>query len=1539
MSGVAAGVLILALVGLGQNHGGDGVHADAAGGSAQRGSAGLVALDIDGPGALGQGNAPGCGVGVEDDEDVVGILSVVAVDEHGDHVAGGGIGLDTAADIGSIVHTQGGVCLTEGDQALVVLDVCSIVRSLQFGPLDVVDEVGGVVAVLAAVAVLLQLLAEEFLTGMDEGNALCGQVDSSSQVAHLLDAGIDAGSAGGLDDLVDQGVVVVAGSVLDDLLGIAGPPGLCHEVGSHIALAVAGTGNEAGGVAVVAGQQVTDAVGEIAEAGGLGRVALLGHFGAGLAVGAVHVPALAVEDHVGAALMDFGDDLVDGLHIQQANQVEAEAVDVVFLMPVQHGFHDVLADHLTLGSGVVAAAGGVGVHTGEVAGNDVVEAELAGVVNVVVDHVHNHADAMLMQRHDHLLELVDAGCAIIGVGGVGALGGVVVLRIVAPVEGIAGGLIHGAVVIDRQQMQVGDAQLVQVVDTGGHTVGGGGAFLGEGQVLAAVGLGDTGAVIDGEVTDVELVDDGIGLRGDGVGVLVISPALGVGGIQVHDHAALAVDAGGTGVGVNRLNGLAVHGDCVGIVDVLQVALNGHGPDALVATGHGIGAQVGGASLGIAAGGVQLHADSLSGGSPDIEGGGGNRVGCAQGVVDGGVGIFFGELVGGIDGVDADGVAVAVEGDFVLVQVHQIQNQALGHGHGVGIAVGSDGNIDLLAVLHQLQFGSGSSQRQEGGHSNGAVGVVQLQVDDLVVLDHIGAQNGGVGQVALVAAGAGGIDVNIDGTGNDIRQVDADLRLLLDPILGGTAQAGLQVDIQGVTAHHSDGGDHIAVAVVLEVLADAVEAVAPDIGIPYSGSTVNGGFVDAVGSVVVEVDGNFVVILGVGVQDQEVAVAVRACGVHGVSNPVLAHHELVAVAAGLQIVQGNGPDAAGVLGHGIAAGPVVHGAEDRHGGSGIILILEGNGGAVHQGADGDGVAGVQNVGTVLALAVGGGQNDPLLGLVVDEGAGGQQQVDGLCAVVEDEVQTGIGLSFEGDGHGVEAVVALGDVAAGPAAAVGAGIGPGIQVDAAPAQNIREVEGGLIGHGVGFGLRRLGLGGLGLGGLRLGGLRLGGLRLGAFRLRGIGGGAGNVVELGSLVLAVPMDVEGIAVGKLNNVGSLLSVCGIAVFQAVEQNFGCPDGDLGGVDIALSQGLHEGHLRAGPFGAVGVVPVMDIDLGPQPVVAEVDSNGSLHTLRGDHDVAGDALSGDGQNAILEGEGVDGFAAHGDGNSLGQGVTLGCGQGSGIVIAFFDRCLAAGGDIGTVEGDVIGSHGSSDGGGDSLGLCVEGDGHGAAGFRNGNYRVAIGGAGIAPGLIPGVVCDNLELVGACGHISEDLLIQALCVLGHVVGGSRGVPGSTAQSGLACDRIRHAGSSRGIIFGPAAGGPVGDIIAVIAAANGQVAGLIPDFVPVMGGAGRILTQDLHAGGIRGDLDLIDQIAVCVGKGVPCSRLGGTPDPCVEPGACLIPYTGVQINGFRTCRKCCGGQQSEEHSQSHDQTQHSFQCTVFHPFKPPGLFYRRYFPG
>ncbi len=141
---------------------------------------------------------------------------------------------------------------------------------------------------------------------------------------------------------------------------------------------------------------------------------------------------------------------------------------MVFIRPVIHGVHDVFSHHTPLGGGVVAAAGAVAGAPAEIARNDPVEAEAVPVVDVIVDHVHDHTQPRVMEGLDHLLHFPHPAGPIEGVRGVGAFGGVEIHRVIAPVVlGLGAGFIRKAKVEDGKQMDMGHSQLPDVAQARG----------------------------------------------------------------------------------------------------------------------------------------------------------------------------------------------------------------------------------------------------------------------------------------------------------------------------------------------------------------------------------------------------------------------------------------------------------------------------------------------------------------------------------------------------------------------------------------------------------------------------------------------------------------------------------------------------------------------------------------------------------------------------------------------------------------------------------------------------------------------------------------------------------------------------------------------------------------------------------------------------------------------------------------------------------------------------------------------------------------
>ena len=271
-------------------------------------------------------------------------------------------------------------------------------------------------------------------------------------------------------DQVAQGEAVVGGDEVD--ARERAPPGVLVEVGG--ARQPAGELAERGlaapevtdGVAVLAvplrplRREVADLVATRADVPGLGDQLDLAH------------------DRVLLHELEERRQPVDVVELagQRRGEVEAEAVDVHLGDPVAQRVHDQLQRVRVAGVEGVPGAGVVHVVLRLVVDDAVVGgvvdaleaqrgAEVVALGGVVVDHVEDDLDARGVHRLDHRLELLHLLAAV-------AHGGVVGVRreeaegVVAPV--VAQPLLEQRAVldelVDRHQLDRGDAELVEVVD-------------------------------------------------------------------------------------------------------------------------------------------------------------------------------------------------------------------------------------------------------------------------------------------------------------------------------------------------------------------------------------------------------------------------------------------------------------------------------------------------------------------------------------------------------------------------------------------------------------------------------------------------------------------------------------------------------------------------------------------------------------------------------------------------------------------------------------------------------------------------------------------------------------------------------------------------------------------------------------------------------------------------------------------------------------------------------------------------------------------
>ena len=131
---------------------------------------------------------------------------------------------------------------------------------------------------------------------------------------------------------------------------------------------------------------------------------------------------------------------------------------------------------------------------------------------------------------------------------------------------------------------MGYPQALQIVKAGGVlavTIQSGTAAQKCG-VLAPIRSIEAAGRIPGEILHMELIDHGLRRMGR---CLVCIPLLGVGGFQIQDHTALAVDAAGSCIGISGTLGLALYGYIEIVVPAIQVTGSFVGPHTLLSPLH------------------------------------------------------------------------------------------------------------------------------------------------------------------------------------------------------------------------------------------------------------------------------------------------------------------------------------------------------------------------------------------------------------------------------------------------------------------------------------------------------------------------------------------------------------------------------------------------------------------------------------------------------------------------------------------------------------------------------------------------------------------------------------------------------------------------------------------------------------------------------------------------------------------------------------------------------------------------------------------
>ena len=680
--------------------------------------------------------------------------AIVAGDLVRHHIVGRLEFLRAVRDLLIALDTQRGGLLADRDEVLDVLGVVTVVGVVHTVPIHGVDRITGLVAVLVAALGAQELLAHLELGDAerheDGGVGELRGLDDLRLLPGFVEAFVAALHKQRLLELVVERQVVVDLHIVDHLAGIRVLDNSVLAVVSTVAVGAERAFGRAVEVAaaehvvhderfhtllardepvVLIGEHraleaVADRIVEERNGGvrGVELVAIGLNRHRGLVHRGVHVPTFADDDDRRVDLVEGRAHLLHRLHIMQAHEVETEAVHVVFLRPVGHGIHDVLAHHRTLGGGVVAAARVVDERAVLVA--EVVprhrepERVRRGIGNMVVHHVHDHTQAVGMQAVHHLLGLDHAVGGVGRVRGVGAFRHIVVERIVTPV--VVGvierlRLVDARVVEHRLDLHMRDAELLEVVHAGGLARGVRGAVLDHAQVLAALCGVHTGVLVLREVADVRLRDHRVGVLGERRhATRVLDRRLG----RRQHHGTLAVDHGCAGVRVGGVVDGAIGERHAVDVGGAVGDLGRGAPHTLLTAVHRDG--VGGFGVG-GLGVLERHElDLACGRGPELEGRAVIRPGRAKVVAV--VGVFLVEGVSAHHGArDGVGRTEALDFDRVLRGQVEVVLQRDRHGGAIGLhRVDVDGIVLGVGHLHILNLDIGRLR--------------QLRVDRVVLRD-------------------------------------------------------------------------------------------------------------------------------------------------------------------------------------------------------------------------------------------------------------------------------------------------------------------------------------------------------------------------------------------------------------------------------------------------------------------------------------------------------------------------------------------------------------------------------------------------------------------------------------------------------------------------------------------------------------------------------------------------------------------------------------------------------------------------------------
>ena len=233
---------------------------------------------------------------------------------------------------------------------------------------------------------------------------------------------------------------------------------------------------------------------------------------------------------------------------------------------------------------------------------------------MVIYHIHDHPEALPVQALHGLLQLPDADLAAGGIGGIGALRHIPVHGIISPVKlQWVSRFIHRAVIIDRHELNMSDAELLQPGKSRGMNAVSvqGGVSAAEGPVFSPRLFRKSARRVPGKFLHMGFINH---LLRPVLRRFILVPAFRVRPAEVHRHAALSVDSAGLCVHVRRYHNFAINAEREVIIDSVEIFLRPVFPYAFFQTLHLINRK----SVSFAPVPVKSDHDLFCKGTPDAE---------------------------------------------------------------------------------------------------------------------------------------------------------------------------------------------------------------------------------------------------------------------------------------------------------------------------------------------------------------------------------------------------------------------------------------------------------------------------------------------------------------------------------------------------------------------------------------------------------------------------------------------------------------------------------------------------------------------------------------------------------------------------------------------------------------------------------------------------------------------------------------------------------------------------------------------------------